>query len=261
MLRSLKDLERFTVCATDGEIGTVANFLIDDEHWVIRYLVVDTGGLFDGHHVLISPISFREVQWSSQRFHLALTMDTIRDSPDVDVDKPVSRQHERVYHGYYGYPYYWNNSGLWGTGNWAGLLAVHDSNELPLEIAESTDDVHLHSAKEVRGYHIQGTDDSIGHVEDFIVEDSTWAICYLVVDTSNWWFGKKVLVPPGWARSISWEDNVVHVNLSRQAIQDCPEWDPAAAISREYEARMHQHYGRVAYWDDGKRRVRSPSSS
>lgn len=93
MLRSLRDLERYTVCATDGELGMVANFLLDEEHWVVRYLVVDTGGLFDGHYVLISPISFREVQWSSQRFHLALTMDKIRDSPPIDADKPVSRQH------------------------------------------------------------------------------------------------------------------------------------------------------------------------
>jgi hypothetical protein len=36
MLRSLKDLERYNVTATDGDIGTVANFLLDDERWTIR---------------------------------------------------------------------------------------------------------------------------------------------------------------------------------------------------------------------------------
>jgi len=256
MLRSLKDLEQYTVCATDGDVGNVVNFLLDDERWVIRYLVVNTGGLFEGRHVLISPISFREVEWSNQRFHLALTVDKIKDSPSVDVDKPVSRQHDREYHRYYGYPYYGDYSGLWGTGSYPGLLAVSDSNDLPLDLAEAPADVHLRSAKEVRGYHIQGSDDTIGHVHDFIVDDSTWMIRYLVIDTSNWWVGKKVLVAPSWAGNISWEEKVVNINLSRKAIKDCPEWNPTAAVSREYEGRLHNHYGRVAYWDDGERRVR-----
>src|ERR1039458_3522420 len=116
MLRSLKDLERYTVSATDGDIGTVVNFLLDDERWIVRYLVVETGGFFGGRQVLISPISFREVDWSTHRFHLALTIDKVKNSPSVDTDKPVSRQNERDYFGYYGYPYYWGDSGLWGMG-------------------------------------------------------------------------------------------------------------------------------------------------
>jgi hypothetical protein len=56
MLRSLKDLEKYTVSATDGELGGVENFLLDDERWVVRYLVVGTGGLMGGRRMLISPI-------------------------------------------------------------------------------------------------------------------------------------------------------------------------------------------------------------
>jgi hypothetical protein len=68
MLRSLKDLERYTVSATDGDVGSVVDFLLDDERWIVRYLVVETGGFLDGHRVLISPISFRSADWSTRSF-------------------------------------------------------------------------------------------------------------------------------------------------------------------------------------------------
>src|ERR1039457_1098226 len=105
MLRSLKDLEGYAVSATDGDIGKVANFLIDDERWAVRYLVVHAGGFFSDTHVLITPVSFRQIDWFSRLFPLSLTRNKIKHSPGVDPDKPVSRQHERAFLGYYGYPY------------------------------------------------------------------------------------------------------------------------------------------------------------
>jgi hypothetical protein len=258
MLRSLKDLENYTVSAKDGDIGSVVDFLLDDERWIVRYLVVSTNGLFEGRHVLISPISFRNVDWSTQRFHLALTADKVKNSPSVDVDKPVSRQHERDYYGYYGYPYYWDCSGLWGMDSTPGMLAAGTWNESPAEHSDKSGDVHLRSAKEVRGYHIQGSDEPIGHVEDFIIDDVTWAIRYLVIDTSNWWFGKKVLVAPHWAHGVCWEDRNVHVALSRQAIKNSPVWNATTAINREYEARLYDYYGRPVYWESGDRSALPP---
>ena len=255
MLRSLKDLERYTVSATDGNIGRVLNFLLDDQRWIVRYLVIDTGGGFlelDGRQVLISPIFFRQAEWSTHRFHLALTLDKIKNSPSVDVDKPVSRQHERDYYRYYGYPYYWGYSGIWGMGSYPGVLAAGTWNEGPDEHSDKIPgDVHLRSAGEVRGYHVQGSDEAIGHVEDFIVDDETWEIRYLVIDTSNWWFGQKVLVAPHWASCISWPERKLYVDLSRQAIKKSPAWNAAAAINREYETRLYDYYGRPMYWTSG----------
>ena len=252
MLRSLKDLEHYTVSATDGDIGTVVNFLLDEESWTVRYLVVEAGGFFDGRRVLITPISFRQAEWSTHRFHVALTMEKVKNSPSVDTDQAVSRQHERDYFGYYGYPYYWGYSGLWGVGAYPGLLALGGRNDLRAE-NEPTGHAHLRSAAELRGYHVQGSDDAIGHVDDFIVDDETWEVRYLVIDTSNWWFGKKVLVAPRWAKQVSWGKREVHVDMSRQAIKTSPEWDPAAAVNREYEARLYDYYGRPVYWSAGER--------
>jgi hypothetical protein len=255
MLRSLKDLERYTVHATDGDIGYVVNFLFDDQRWTVRYLIVKTSGLFEGEQVLISPISFRRVDWSTRRFELALTKDKVRHSPSVDADKPVSRQQEWDYYQYYQYPHYWEVPGIWGVGAHPELLAPSGDNSAPIEHPA---DVHLRSAKEVRGYHIQESDEEIGHVDDFIVDDETWELRYLVVDTSNWWFGKKVLIAPQWTDSISWEKNKVYVNMTRDAVKNSPEWDATAAINREYEVRLYDFYGRPLYWEGGHQRVEAP---
>jgi hypothetical protein len=252
MLRSLKDLERYTVSATDGDLGTVVNFLLDDRRWILRYLVVESGGFLDGRAVLISPVFFRQADWLTRRFHLALTLDKVRHSPGVDLDLPVSRQHEHDYYGYYGYPHYWGGQGLWGMGAYPGSLAPGGWDDVSARHAgEASGDPHLRSARDVQGYGIQGTDQEVGHVDDFLVDDETWAVRYLVIDTSNWWLGKKVLVAPHWASHISWEESKVYVHMSRQEIKESPEWDPNAPVNREYEARLYDYYGRPVYWADG----------
>ena len=265
MLRSLKDLERYTVTATDGDVGGVVNFLLDDEHWVVRYLVVETAGLSGPPPVLISPIFFRHVDWATHTFGLALTRDKIKNSPSIDVDRPVSRQHEREYYGYYGYPYYWGYMAPWGASAYPALLAAGKRTERPVERADdkTSGDIHLRSANEVRGYHIQGSDGAIGHIEDFIVDDESWEVRYLVVDTKNWWFGKRVLLAPHWASGVSWAERKVHVDLSREAIKKSPEWNPTAGVNREYETRLYDYYGRPAYWftDSAGKQVFGPGGT
>lgn len=248
MLRSLKDLEGYKISATDGDIGSVADFLIDDTHWTVRYLVAKTGGFFSERQVLISPIAFRSADWSTRHFNVALTKERVKASPSIDVDKPVSRQYERDYYRYYGYPLYWGYSGLWGMGANPGFLSAGNPMEAVPPRTDESGDAHLRSASEVRGYYIQGSDDAIGHVDDFVVDDETWQVRYLIVDTSNWWFGNKVLIAPRWASRVSWDERAVHVDMSRQAIKDSPQWDPNAPVNQDYETRLYDYYGRPVDW-------------
>jgi len=113
MLRNATQLEGFVIRATDGELGTVYQLYFDDETWAIRYLTVTTGWL-GGQRVLISPISVIHADWQAKRLDVALTRTQVKNSPNIDTDKPVSRQHEIAYSGYYGYPYYWGGPFLWG---------------------------------------------------------------------------------------------------------------------------------------------------
>ena len=250
MLRSLKDLEGYQVSATDGELGTVSNFLLDDLRWTTRYLVVETGSYFNERDVLISPVFFGRVDWAAHLFHLALTKDRIRESPGADTDLPVSRQHERDYFRYFGYPYYWGSSGVWGM-NAAPLemTPLDPACDADLGLDVPDDDLHLRSVKDIRGYHVHGSDEEIGHVDDFIVDDETWQIRYLVVNTSNWWVGKSVLVSPFWANRVSWDERMIHLGLSREEIKNCPEWDADAGVNRAYEERLFDYYGRPVYWE------------
>jgi uncharacterized protein YrrD len=262
MLRSIDDLHGMTIHATDGDIGTVDQFLFDDEAWTVRYLVVDTGGWLTGRLVLISPIAIGGIDWEGQKLDVALTREQVERSPDIATDEPVSRQKEREYFRYYGYPLYWGGAGLWGAGMYPGVLgypttvpyvppataAAAQETIPPAE--EEHGDPHLRSTQEVAGYSIQATDDEIGHVEDFIIDDETWAIRYMVVDTRNWWPGKKVLVAPQWITEVSWAESKVYVDLPRETIKNGPEYDPSTLINREYEARLYDYYGRPAYWDE-----------
>ncbi|MDQ3257841.1 MAG: PRC-barrel domain containing protein, partial [Acidobacteriota bacterium] len=94
------------------------------------------------------------------------------------------------------------------------------------------------------GYYIEARDGDIGHVEDFLIDDESWAIRYMVVDTVNWWPGKKVIVSPQWIKRVSWAESKVYVDLPREQIRNAPEYDPSAIVNREYESRLYDYYGR-----------------
>ncbi len=101
----------------------------------------------------------------------------------------------------------------------------------------------------MHGYHIQAHDGELGHVEDLIVDTGEWKIRYLVVDTRNFWPGKKVLLAPDWIREIVWDTQRVQVDLAREAIRQGPEYQPDRLLDREYEEELHTHLGRPGYWE------------
>ena len=275
MLRSMNDLEGYAIRASDGTIGHVKDFYFDDAAWVIRYLVVDTGGWLSSRKVLISPIAIGRPNWAEKVLPVSITKEQVKNSPDIDTQKPVSRQHEISYLGYYGYPYYWGGAGLWGAGaypnmmmsGYPGLVPTPSTVQSEEQRADAQaevmrhrdDDPHLRSCKAVMRYHIQATDGDIGHVQGLLVDEETWAIRYLVVDTSNWWLGHQVLIAPQWIENVNWPETTVSVNLTRQAVQDAPPYDSAMPLNRQEEMGVHEHYGRPGYWtDEAKRKDELP---
>ncbi|MCE5339502.1 MAG: PRC-barrel domain-containing protein [Planctomycetaceae bacterium] len=231
----------------DGEIGKVKEFYFDDNHWTIRYLVADTGSWLMGRQVLISPYAMVAVNKEEQYITIDLTKKQIEDSPSLDSDKPVSRQFEDAYHGYYGYPMYWSGQYMWGL--YPYILRDRKMWREPTK-EEKSWNPNLRSTYDVSGHHVQATDGEIGHVDDFIIDDETWAIRYLIIDTRNWWLGKKVLISPKWIGNISWSESKVFVSISRQTIKQAPEYTDESLLTREYETELHLHYNRQGYWDD-----------
>lgn len=245
MLNKAKTLKGYKLDSLDGEFGEVKEFYFDDRHWTIRYLVANTGGWLTGRQVLISPYALVATIKAEQHVAVDLTKKQIEDSPALSTDKPVSRQFEESYYGYYGYPMYWGGPFSWGA--YPYPMRDREQWKQPSK-SEKAWDPHLRSTDAVSGYEIQALDGEIGHVEDFVIDDETWAIRYLVVATRNWWPGKKVLVSPQWIERVSWNDSKVSVNLSREAIKQSPEYTAEALITRDYETGLHRHYQRPGYW-------------
>ena len=141
---------------------------------------------------------------------MSLTQDQVRHSPDIDTAKPISRQYEIEYHHYYGWDVYWAGPGVW---------------EYKYRMTDPQNP-HLRSTKEVIGYHILSNDGEIGHADDFLFDDESWHIQYMLIDTINWWFGKKVIVSPASIKAVFWAERQIAVNLEREAIKTGAEFDP-----------------------------------
>ena len=254
MLNALSQLSGSTLTATDGEIGHVKQAYFDDQAWAVRYLVVDTGTWLSGREVLISPYAVRQPVGSGKTIDVSLTRQQVENSPDIDTHKPVSRQHERDYLSYYAYPEYWAGGELWSMSALPLLppnlpLAGSEAEMAAHAVEVPAEDVHLRSSNVVTGYNIQAADHSIGHVKDFLFDDASWAIRYLVIDTRNWWpGGKKVLLATHWIDRIDWAEQTVYTQLTREQVKASPEYDESATVDRDYERRLHDAYGREGYW-------------
>jgi len=241
MLRDVKDLEGYAIGATDGELGTVKDLYFDDQQWAIRYLVVETGGWLNGRRVLISPSAVHGVAWDKSKIDVRLTRQQVKNSPSMDTDKPVSRQHEMTFYDYYGYPYYWEGTYLWGplmypmysvgasadsvpTASPPGSDDAAEERENRIEGEGEESDSHLRSCNDVIGHETTASDGPIGRVQSFLFDDESWAIRHVIVQTGNWLPGKRVLVSPQRIQRISWPGREVYLDMTRQQLTTGPEY-------------------------------------
>jgi hypothetical protein len=257
MLWNASVINGYAIAASDGRLGTVSDFLFDDASWLVRWLVVDTGHWPSGRKVLLSPFALGHLDPKKREFSVELTMQQVKDSPDVDTDRPVSRQIETNIYDYYGWSPYWGNGLFTDSYGYVGRDAVGvtpilgsrrplGSRQRVEDIADtelSDDDPHLRSIETVTGYHIHASDGEIGHVEDFLVEDFDWSLRYLVVDTKNWWPGKKVLISPRSAREIDWTNQLVNLDVDRQKVKDGPAYDTSITVDQAYDETFLTYYG------------------
>jgi len=229
-MNSIKKLTGCRIRAVDGEAGSVRETCLDDDQWVLRYLVVDTTRWPDGRSVLLSPSVVTSIDWRARSIAVNLTREQVENSPDIGTHEPLSRQLQTEY-----WPY----------------ATCRDLSAMPVvvppdpQICAAMDEpgrtdpdragaaVHLKSSNAVRGYHIRASADSIGHVADFLLDEETWAIRYLIADTRHWLPGKHVLVSPQWIRAVNRGQREFRVALTRQQIEQSPEYDAEHLRTRD----------------------------
>jgi hypothetical protein len=249
MLHTLKEMECCAIGTTDGVIGQIKDCYFDDDGWVIRYLVVQVGNWFSRRRVLISPTTLGDPNWSEKILPASISRDQIKRSPDVDTERPVSRQKEMGYLGYYGDPYYWGGGCLWGGAAFLGALPspspvlIEATAESRGQQAErmreqlkaqaehrQREDPHLRSGRVISTYYVHAIDGDIGHVAGIIVDEQTWAIRYLVVNTSNWWLGHEVLVGPNWVTGFDSDTGKVSVGRTRMDVKGSPPYESTKLV-------------------------------
>ena len=252
MLFNASTIHGYTIVASDGHLGTVSDFLFDDATWMVRWLVVDTGTWLPGRKVLLPPMALGHPNSSDREFPVRLSRQQVKGSPDIDTARPVSRQMEHHVYDHYGWSPYWDTGVYMGGFGYPDSLApmpqipaCRRRAEAEMVAREYEGDPHLQSIGDVTGYLIHATDGEIGHVESMLLDDTDWGIRFLVVDTTNWLSGKKVLIPPGSASDVNWSDKLVNLKVDRQHVLDSPEYDESMVIDRAYVRRFDTHYNDV----------------
>lgn len=241
MLWNASMIKGYAILASDGGIGTVRDFLFDDASWLVRWLVVDTGDWLSGRQILLPPTALGGLDPHELTVSINLTRQQVKDSPEIDTDRSVSRQMETdVYNFYNLNPYWCTDFYMGGLAYIGGAWADQPS----LESQRKEGDPHLRSTEAVTGYHIQATDGEIGHVEDFLLRDTDWSIHYLAVDTKNWWPGKKVLISPRSVKRIDWTERLVDLSVDRQKVKDSPPYDASTFLGEAFQNKHSDHYGR-----------------
>jgi hypothetical protein len=241
MFQRSKAIEGLRLRGIDGDVGRVED-LLADEYWVVRYLVVTPGSLLQ-QRVVISPIVVTGVQRADGRLDIRLTHNQILNSPDLLAMDPLTRDAESAYAAYYGFPAYWGGPGLWA---WAGrpgaLASPPPASYVPL-IADAGAQAMLRSARSLRGRHLMARDGEIGHVDDTIIDDDSWTLPYVLIDTSNWIGGRHVLVPTATVRELNVMDRELAVDLTTDRIRSAPQYDAERELATALERQIREHYG------------------
>lgn len=257
MLHSMKRLRSFNVLAENGECGQVSDMLFDDLDWRLRYLVADTGSWLPGREVLLPNDVLGEPDPGAEVFPVELNREDIRESPPVSADEPVSRQkgQRMLFHGSRELHPHVVRSQLDGPASWVVPVGAIPETELATSAdkASKHGDIHLRSADEVLGYGVGAGEgkriEDIGTVDDLILDPETWVLRYAVIDTGQIFPGTKKILAMPWVSQIDYDTRQVHVDVSRDAVKNSPEFDPSSVMDRSYEEAVYQYYQRRRYWE------------
>jgi len=245
MKRTIKELKGFTIHAKDGTKGTVKDFLFDEESWTIRYMVADLGNFLPGRKVLIPRVFLEDTDWVKGTFSVALSKDQIKNCPELSEHIPVSREYEAKLYDHYDLEYYWPVAYSAPLGTSAAIKPPNPVH-LNLDIIKDDDiESNLRSFNEVKGYRLECLDKKKGHLKNFIIDDETWQIAYMVVDIGHWYTrSKKVMLSAEWMHQINYINQTVHVDLNSETLENAPEFDPSQPVNVKYEQQLFDYYGR-----------------
>jgi sporulation protein YlmC with PRC-barrel domain len=236
MLRTLENILGYKIIAIDGEIGRVHDFFLDDDLWKLRYLVIETGNWLERRRVLISPAALVAIDGDRRTVKVDLSRELLRASPDVDTERPVSRQQEVIMNEHYGWAAYWSPD---------ELLVLASTTAEPLTSGPKEGDPHLRSFREVRSYRLQHGSEIIAKVQDFVIDDSDWSVTLLVVTHGGLLDSRLFALPTSSIAAVSWSEATLKLtdwNKDRNAL---PLFNPSEQVNRVEQIVYLDYCGRI----------------
>lgn len=244
MLHPLSKLNKATVITTDNETGEAADLFFDERDWAVRYLVVNIGTWLFGRTTLIAPAAIQAVEWNKKKISLNLTRKQIEKSPAIDTRAPIPRQRELEIFTFYGWQEYWPASSFTSV----PPLPPHAHPLQPIrsmedELAappEHFEDPHLRRLAEARSCKLLAADGEAGKIVDLLVDDSDWAIRFILVATRP--EGREIAVPIARLGRARWSERQLTTDLANESLQSAPAYD-ATKIGTDEEEKILGHFG------------------
>jgi uncharacterized protein YrrD len=259
MFVSEEGLRNLHVDALDGYFGKIDEFYFEEKSWAVRYIIIIYGFL---HHVrkMISPSVIENM--STERIAVKLNIEQIKNSPDIDTQKPVSRELEEKIHKYYGWPNYWTYppyTNTYGTALYPGfglsypysMPLYRDRDKIHEEMNKDIKNIqsNLRSTKELIGYSAKSRNQYIGRIKDYLVDDKSWALRYTIIDTDSFLSGKKIIIASHWAIDIDWFSKTIFFDIDEQVIKNGPSYENSMVLDRDFESRIFDYYNKPYYWE------------
>jgi hypothetical protein len=110
----------------------------------------------------------------------------------------------------------------------------------------------LHELKALSGSSVEATDGEIGRVRNFLFDDQSWRVRYVVVDVGNWLKRHDVVLPVAALDRPDWTNRTCHAHLNKEQVRDSPLVDAEMPVSRQQEIAMHDYFGPLASWVDSE---------
>lgn len=238
MLQTTRSLIGFSLSTKDGEIGKVKDLYFDDHTWTIRYLVVETANWLFGRKVLIAPLAILKTLKDSRTLVVDMTKEQVKHSPDIDTDKPVSRQSEADLYKHYSWPY-----GSAGMG-YPTIAMLKDAGERTndRDVTEQHFDKHLRSYKHITDYKIYNKEGVVGECEDFFLNTNNWSLPYLILQTAESKLKKKSFIPTNKVISIQLDTKIILIDVSIKLLKKSLKIDPGEFLTEEQKQKLFKDF-------------------
>jgi sporulation protein YlmC with PRC-barrel domain len=243
MLICLTELKSYRIEATDGDVGRIDDLLFFRGEWVVRYLVAATEDRDTEPMLAVADI--RRLDRRRHILFINISREEVSNAHTVDVEQSPDESDEDEGHELYGWPPYWLEEG-----REVAPMGTESGAEEPVRNpdAEEFEGPELQRASDLPGlYSIQTDGGEAGTLKDFVVEDETWAIPYLAIDTNtSVQAARRVLVATDYVQRVDWLGKSIQVSLSIEDVAGSPAFTSEEPITLEFEHSLRGYYDRYS---------------